>query len=747
LEPNGVRLHWQTGTAVDDWTGVKVDNAAEDPAGRRGNVVLKPGDWNSVVVTATAAGATIELNGTQVYEATLEADERTFGLFHYRDRTAAQVRNVVLTGNWPKAVGTADDVALTAKPASQAAAIARRRLLGGRYFASEAGAVAARAAKLPPAERYKALADWVLPTETRPEFQLSGIVDVDLQGAGPAGSPRALLGGRLTAPCLEMVAAAKECGKLDELCDRIAKAAAPTDDELFRRSQAAVLAVSRAAQGRDAEASAALTMLIPHAGKLAPDAPGSERWPDLIAVGGTVDRPALLKPATELAGIENKNIEQSITGFRPFEDRDWWLRQFRAVRARAEVLALTGGTPVRRDEFVAWAPVSGLTAEGRAAGWGAPVWATRGDAIVHFPGHNEDYLILRTPLRGDFEVTCGLQIAEWRDAHLRYGAHQVDLEHDRKKYKLHGTVRNDGRPTTIEPPLPTAKDESCQFRLAVKDGWLRAFVDGREIVAEKIGANPDPWLMLHASHLATAELREIKITGAPSAPARIELLAGDGLGMWRPYQGQVLPQWAGRRYYPGADEEGDGGANWTQRGEEMYHAGKKPEPPDEGKPIPPRLFPESAVFYQRPFLEDGAVEYEFFYDPEKTMVHPALDRLTFLLEPEGVKLHRLTDGADDKSGMPFDNASDEPACRRGPAKLPLQAKAWNKVRLAVAGDIVTVALNGTAVYERPIESTNQRLFGLFHYTDRTEARVREIVLTGDWPKQVPPNERLFEVRK
>jgi Protein of unknown function (DUF1583)/Protein of unknown function (DUF1581) len=345
-------------------------------------------------------------------------------------------------------------------------------------------------------------------------------------------------------------------------------------------------------------------------------------------------------------------------------------------------------------------------------------------------------------------LTCGLQIERWQDAHVRYGSYQVDLEPDRKKYKLHGTVRHDGRPVTIEPPLPPAKDKACQFRLAVKDGWLRAFVDEREIVAEKIGADPDPWLMLHASHLATAELRDVKITGRPTTPDRIDLLVGEGLGMWRPYQGQGQPEFAGRRYYyPGSEEGGDGGASWTKRGEEMYHAGKKPEPPDEDKPIPPRLFPESAVYYQRPFVEDGAVEYEFFYDPEKAMVHPALDRLTFLLEPDGVKLHRLTDGAADKSGVPFDNAADEPSCRRGPAKLPLQAKAWNKVRLAVAGDIVTVALNGTPVYERPIEPINQRLFGLFHYTDRTEARVRGMVLTGDWPKQLPPNERLFEAKK
>ena len=546
-----------------------------------------------------------------------------------------------------------------------------------------------------------------------------------------------------------MVAAAKESKSLPELGDRIAKANVPANDDLFRRSQAAMVAVVRAAQGRDADAADALRMLIKDAESLPPNAPGSERWPDLIAVTGTLNRPALLGPATELARIENRNIEQSIVSFRPFEDRDWWLREFRAVRARAESLALPeADRRLAETGFAAWASVSGLIAEGRAEGWGVPVWTTRGGALVHFPGHNEDYLILRTPLRGDFEVTCGLGFENWHDAHVRYGSYQVDLGHERKKYKLHGTVRNDGRPTTIEPPLPPANDKSYQFRLAVKDGWLRQFVDGRAIATERIGTNPDPWLMLHASHLATAEVRDLKILGTPSTPARVDLLAGDGLGMWRPYhQGQVQSDAIGHRYNPGMDEDGGATSDWTKRGEEMYHAGKKPEPPDEGKPIPPRMFPESSIYYQRPFFDDGAVEYEFFYDPEKAMVYPALDRLTFLLEPDGVRLHRLTDGMADKSKLPIDNATVETANRRGPAKLPLNAKAWNKVRLAVAGDTVTVTLNGALVYEQAIESTNQHLFGLFHYTDRTEARVRGVILTGDWPTKLPLNERLFEAKK
>jgi hypothetical protein len=182
---------------------------------------------------------------------------------------------------------------------------------------------------------------------------------------------------------------------------------------------------------------------------------------------------------------------------------------------------------------------------------------------------------------------------------------------------------------------------------------------------------------------------------------------------------------------------------WTKRGEEMFHEGKRPEPREDGKP-PPRTHPEAAVHYQRPLVEDGAIEYEFFYDPGKAQVYPVLDRLVFLLEPDGAKLHWLTDGPHEKSQVCFDNVTEEPASRRGPSRLPLSPKAWNKVRLAVTGDVIKVALNGMEVYERAIELTNQRLFGLYHYTDETEARVRGMVYRGAWPRQLPPDERLFE---
>src|SRR5262249_35277097 len=154
----------------------------------------------------------------------------------------------------------------------------------------------------------------------------------------------------------------------DALADRLTNAEATAADDLYRRSRLAMLALVQAAQGKDAEAAAAIKQLVPFAQKMRPDAPGPERWPDRVAVLGALDRPALLPPATELANALNKNLEQSMMQDRPFEDRDWWVRACRAARGQTIVAAQPEGVrrPYGSDaHFAHWAATSGMDATGR----------------------------------------------------------------------------------------------------------------------------------------------------------------------------------------------------------------------------------------------------------------------------------------------------------------------------------------------------------------------------------------------
>jgi len=737
LEADGVKLHWLVDAVDGDWTGLAADNAVEDAAGRRADkLTLKDGDWNTLVMTTTQDKIAIELNGTPVYEANLPADQRLFSLFHYKDKSAVRVRNVVLSGPWSKEKVRPEETALATPAPAPAAARLRRKRLGEDNYAIEAREVDERSKMLPPSERYKALAAWVLPNESRPSFQLAGtnqprdVLGVVDQPAQPPGR-RVILGSQLDAPCLEMIAAAKEAGVLDELAERIAKLEPPAGDESFPRAQIALLAAVRAAQGRDAEAVEGLKSLQTGLAKIKPEGDPSDCGPEVIAIYGVLDRPALAAPASDLGRALLAVADGRLTG--------WWERASRdaAGRAIAGNLPRAEQRPYGSDPgFAHWAPFSLLSSGVRTEGLGTPHWVETNGIAAHFPGHGNDYLALRTPLQGDFEVTCRLRLGN-EMAHVRYGPYMLELI-DPKLYTMHSSLaETSSNPLHLTPPMKTETD-SYEFRLAVKDGTMRIVIDGRELFTENVGGTPDPWLMLRSAARKSGEVRNLKISGNPRIPDRLDLLRETDLASWKPYFGHVYTP---SRYRSNGSAE----TGWQMRGEELFQLGKTPDAEDVlPTPIRPREYPESVIHYQRPMLEDGVIEYEFYYEPNKSHVHPALDRLVFLLEPGGVKLHWLTDGTGERSAVTPDNAKDEPTCRRGPSELPLKPKEWNRVRLSVTGDVVKAALNGIEVYERPIESTNQRFFGLFHYTDRTQARIRNVTYTGDWPKTLPAADKLFE---
>ena len=103
---------------------------------------------------------------------------------------------------------------------------------------------------------------------------------------------------------------------------------------------------------------------------------------------------------------------------------------------------------------------------------------------------------------------------------------------------------------------------------------------------------------------------------------------------------------------------------------------------------------QSRLYYFRPIRDGDTISYEFLYEPGQVMVHPAIDRLAFLLEEGGVRVHWMTAGGLDLSGLPADNVADEPANRRGPKLIPLKAGEWNAVKLSLKANTVTLELNG-----------------------------------------------------
>ena len=68
---------------------------------------LKYADWNKVTLERLEEVISVSLNGTKVYEYPLDEEDLTnIGFFRNRTTDAVEIKNVVLSGNWPKTLTT-----------------------------------------------------------------------------------------------------------------------------------------------------------------------------------------------------------------------------------------------------------------------------------------------------------------------------------------------------------------------------------------------------------------------------------------------------------------------------------------------------------------------------------------------------------------------------------------------------------------------------------------------------------------
>jgi hypothetical protein len=70
------------------------------------------------------------------------------------------------------------------------------------------------------------------------------------------------------------------------------------------------------------------------------------------------------------------------------------------------------------------------------------------------------------------------------------------------------------------------------------------------------------------------------------------------------------------------------------------------------------------------------------------LVRPAIDRLAFVLEPDGVKVHGMTAGDNDLSGLSINNVAEEPGNRRGSKPIWLKSGQRITMKLEIVADKV-----------------------------------------------------------
>jgi tetratricopeptide (TPR) repeat protein len=742
IEKEGVRLHWMTETSGLDPSGLAADNAVEDPASRRGSkpIPLKPNAWNLARLSLARGTVQLELNGELVFERAVGAnDDRTFSLFHFKDRTASRVRDVVLRGDWPEKFEAARLAGLTARSRPSRDDADRRAshaMIGEQVLTQDAEAILRRTRALEPSNRFEALAAWVLPGPDHPTIRLQGqftpLDPAPGEGSSAAKRRRVQVGGEPESPAADLVEVARASGRLQELLGRVdsARTGSATDE----RGKIALLAMIRLAQGSDDESIAAFSRLKGLAGTIKVTDPDWMRWPELMAAWSAVGRPKVRSSALSVLDVPKPKTDETPG------PSELMVRQIRQVRAIGDAQE-RGRTFADGSDLGPWVPIFSPRASLRGRGFPRSSWTSIDGVVTNQSGRGEDALLLGVPLRGDFSASGELSASAGREASLGYAGISVRLKPDGKALLVeeHGQDANE---VVLSPPLEIKADWAA-WKVSVKEGHLAFSVGGRVVLERTIPPDVDPWLTIGAPGPLGASARNLAITGKPIVPDRIKLsnlldLAGWSTTEYDENAPANQPAWRKRgdeivgRLAAESDPNmmnnrlrnrgGFADDLWDGQGPNRSKAGSKQE---------------SVIRYRRPLVENATIEYEFYSEPGKAMVNPALGRLAFLLSPDGVAVHRMTDGPYERAGLDPGNASVESENRRGPASLPLNPKAWNRLKLGLAGDVVTITLNEVLIYERPIEPTNSRTFGLFHYANETEARVRNPTYRGDWPRTPP----------
>ncbi len=501
-----------------------------------------------------------------------------------------------------------------------------------------------------------------------------------------------------------LVDSAAETGRLRRL---IVELEAAADAQLPRADFVLLLAKIAAADAAQSERLAAALLNYVNPSTETPQG-NANQSPD----GGADQLSSLLLAAACLNGESTQLIGETLLDFlmqsTPQQDAQRLSPMLRRAWAGAILKRASDEPPRALDDpnLALWLPTGAESADEAARAATGEVWLAHEDHILHWAGLSHDYLCFRYPLSGDFEFHVEVQEGGLSGGGLAFGGLTFGID----AAQLAARVGNVDLLQERRQPFPFIRQEAWPTfqRLEIKalGGAMQFRCNGHPAWSEIPADLGSPWLALCCCANRVTAFRGLRLIGDPVIPRQVRLCAGDALRGWFSHYYPVavstsVPLAAGAR---AAERVPAGGFDWSAAAGEIHSVHR----PGGTTPLPSRLT------YFRPLADGDTLEYEFFYEPGQSAVQPALGRLAFVLDPDGVQLHWLTAGTNEWTGLDERNAVVEPLNRRGPKPLPLKIGDWNRVALSLARGTVTISLNDTAIYVRKLERENPRTFSFYH---------------------------------
>lgn len=598
-------------------------------------------------------------------------------------------------------------------------------------LAAAVGGVARALHQLDTEEQYELLKQWSLPFGDRKAVRVLTSVVPEI---GPPSEFARSLGQRpkkdtfavstvgnmpgLFCSAWTMVVAADDTGRLTQL---ITELEGLVKNKSANADFVLTLAKLRSSRSDVADLTARLTKRVP--GGDGVPAPANHSDAVLVAVG--IQRSELGELCEQI--VERLNVFDFKEGSSRFVP---WLRRLRAVT----ILKIRSPETNPRELFYTtpelWVSANDQRSRRRTTGAGESVWLTHEDHVKRLAGPGDDQLLLKYPLVGRFELKGEVAELEHGGGGLTYGGLAFDA--NESAFTLVEAQR--GYSVDRVWPFVAPREHRMFNRVNLRsDGEKVTFLSNLHPGYTGTAADcaSSPWLGLRAFGDGRIIYRNLELVGEPVIPRQVNLIGATDLRGWTSTYHEPTPKFVVP--FPTRTDDTVAADPVWYLADGVIHGKTATRPSDDA-------VAQSHLAYIRPCLEGETLSYEFYHEEGKTTAHPTVGRLAFLMESGGIRIHWLTAGATEWTGVPEDNAIIEPLNRRGPGVLPLKNGEWNSVALAFAAGNMTITLNGEEVYRRPLDDIAGRHFGIYHDRNRSAVQVRNVVLKGDWPENLSPEQ-------
>ncbi|QDT02593.1 tetratricopeptide repeat protein [Rubripirellula lacrimiformis] len=344
-------------------------------------------------------------------------------------------------------------------------------------------------------------------------------------------------------------------------------------------------------------------------------------------------------------------------------------------------------------------------------------------------GNNLTLLMLRFPVTGSFEVTADIWDGNWGESDMGYGG----ILYRPNGWKKEALIASMGG-RSVHVKVPNIESNHLNTEgLKVTDNEVVGFCNGDDYVTD-LKTESFPWLSILHRMDRTTKFNNIRVKGDPVIPSEINpidaTLRGWGILTIGRYQADpLLPIGHDQDAGEIAEARRKGLENDTTRwlvqdGQLIYKSLETSNASD----------PKSHIEYLRPLMDGDTIEYSFWWQWDKTEVHPTIGRTALKLTRKGT-LPSWIAITNDLSSTDFvsDDKLDPPAEPIAADNVP-NDESWNTITMTREGEVVQVQLNDKPLMDIPIAESSRP--GLLREVKR-DVKIRDMKLTGDWPAEFP----------